>query len=178
MTVTATQAQSSIPVYSDDLYVVGDASGTALVINPGDYVAFSGNYIVAAEDALAYWKASGLGVALDANPAYDPFGRQIVNSAIVVATRGVFRVTANFSGQPKLGVVAFPDTTGSAVAAPSGVTGMAAKWNTANPSLVSGGTAANAGKGVAQVVAWYGANAVAGTGQMDVRLWSRTSDWY
>lgn len=178
MTVTAKQAVPSIPVYSDDLYIVGNASGTALPINPGDYVAFSGNYIAAVEDAQAYWKASGVGIALDANPAYDVFGRQIVNTALVVATRGVFRVTAAFSGQVLLGNIAFPATTGSAVNAPSGVTGVGATWGTAAPAAVSGGTAANAGKGVAQVVAWYGANAVAGTGQMDVRLWGRTSDFY
>jgi hypothetical protein len=178
MTVTARQAQSSIPVYTEDLYVIGNASGTALVVNPGDYVAFSGQYIVAAEDALAYWKASGVGIALDANPAYDPAGRPIVNSAIVVATRGIFRVTANFSGQVNLGVIAYPDTTGSALAAPSGFTGVASRWNTAAPSTVSGGTAAAAGKGVAQVIAWYGANAVAGTGQMDIRLWARPADFY
>lgn len=177
MTISAQEVRYSTPLNSDDMYVVGNASGTAFKINPGDYVAYSGNYIVAAEDALAYWKASGLGIALEANPAYDQFGRQIVNSALVVATRGIFRVTANFSGQPNLGVLAFPDTTGSAVADPSGVTGVAAKWNTATPSLVSGGTAANAGKGVAQVTRWINSGP-AGTGQMDIRLWPRTSDWY
>lgn len=178
MTVSAQDVRIAVPMNSDDIYVLGHGSGTALVINPGDYVAFSGNYIVAAEDALTYWKASGIGIALDANPIYDPQGRQIINSAVVVATRGIFRVTANFSGQPNLGVLAFPDATGSAVAVPSGVTGVASRWNTALPGSVSGGTAANVGKGVGQVVKWIGSNAVAGTGQMDIRLWPRNCDFY
>ena len=177
MSVTANAANSGIPV-TDSQYVVGNASGTGLVINPGDYVAFSGQYVIAVEDALASWKASGIGIALDRNPGVDWAGRQVVNSAVVIATRGVFRVSANFSGRVNLGVLAFPDTTGSAVNAPSGVTGVGSFWSTAAPSTVSGGTAANAGKGVAQVIGSYPELGAGGTGQMDIRLWPRTSDFY
>ena len=179
MTVTATNAASGIPV-TDDQYIVMPASGTALIINPGDYVGASGFWIAAMEDAQAYHKASGLGIALTRNPAYDNAGRQVVNSAVVIATHGVFRVSASFSGQVLNGVLAYPVTTGSAVNAPTGLTGVGATWNTANPVSVSGGTAAAAAGvlGVAQVLASYPALGLGGTGQMDIRLWPRNADVY
>lgn len=173
MTVTANQAQSGIPAWVDSPYVLMPASGTASVINPGDYVVASGNYIIAAT-AL---KQSGVGIALDRNPAYDWAGRQVNNSALLVGTRGYFHVSANFSGRPKLGVLAYMDATGSAVNAPSGVTGLAPVWQTANPISVSGATAAAPSQAVAQVVAWNAAGN-GGTGEMDIRLWDRNADYY
>lgn len=178
MSVTAQVAGSGLPAVNDDRYVTVNAGTTANVVNPGDFVAYSGQAAVSVSDDVAYWKASGIGVALDRNPAYDPAGRQVVNSALLVATRGIFRVSAGFSGRVNLGVLAFPDTTGSAVNAPSGVTGVGAVWGTANPSTVSGGTAANAGKGVAQVIGSYPELGAAGTGQLDIRLWPRNGDFY
>ena len=151
MTVTAQNAISGIPV-KEDCYVVGNASGTAFEINPGDYVCFSGLYVIAANTGVASWKASGVGIALDRNPAYDWAGRQVVNSALLIATHGVFRVSANFSGQPMYGLVVNPTTTGSGVNAPSGTTGVGATWNTANPGPVSGTVAPI--NGVAQVIGW------------------------
>lgn len=176
MAVSAEYAFSGIPA-GNNQFVALDASGTALEINPGDYVAFSGQYIIGANDSLAYWKASGVGIALDRNPAYDWAGRQVVNSALMVARHGEFRVSASFSGQPDLGVVAFPDTTGSAVNHPSGTTGVGSTWNTGTPVTVSGGTAAAPVKGVAQVVRWYNSGP-AGTGQLDIMLWDRNADYY
>lgn len=176
MAVTAPGANSGIPV-SDDMYVLVNASGTALEVNPGDYVSFSGLYAHATHDGVAWFKASGVGVALTRNPAYDWAGRQVVNSAVLVATRGIFRVSANFSGQPSLGVLAFPDMTGSAVNGPSGVTGLGAVWNTGAPASVSGGTAVAPVKGVAQVIGWYDSGP-AGTGQLDIRVWPRNADYY
>lgn len=177
MTITAQNAPAAVPLYFDDRFVVAPASGTGTVINPGDWVAFSGQYIIASEDADAFWKASGLGIALDANPVYDQFGRIQINSGIVVMTRGIIRVSAAFSGQPNLGVIARPATTGSGLTAPSGVTGQGATWQTAAPSTVSGGTAANAGNGVGRVIAWYNSG-LAGTGQMDVLLPGSRPDFY
>ena len=121
MTVTAKNAEAAVPLYFDDRFVAGHPSGTGLVINPGDWVAFSGQYIIASEDADAFWKASGLGIALEANPTYDDAGRIQINSALMVLTRGVARVSAAFSGQVNLGVIARPATTGSGLTAPSGV---------------------------------------------------------
>lgn len=174
MAVTVPSANRGTPM-ADSRYVVGDASGVALEINPNDYVAHSGKYIIAVHDAVAYWKASGIGIAMDRNPAYDPAGRQVVNSGLLIARRGVFRVSANFSGEPNGGVLAFPDMTGSGVNAPSGATGLGSVWNTAVPVSVSGATAAAPVKAVAQVINWYGPGP---TGQMDIALWDRNADYY
>ena len=176
MTVSAKNAVSGIPV-KDDQYVVGHGGTTANVINPGDYVAFSGSCVVAAPTALSYWKASGVGVALDRNPAYDNAGRTVVNSGVLVAKHGQFRVSAAFSGQPALGVLAAMDTSGSGVNAPSGQTGLGGTWTTASPVTVSGATAAAPVVGVAQVVGWYNSGP-AGTGQLDIQLWPRNADYY
>ena len=175
MTVTAPGAISAIPVF-DDMYIAAPGTGTT-VINPGDYVAYSGQYIIAAPTALTYWKASGLGVALDRHPAIDQFGNTVANSAVIVATHGVFRVSASFSGQPNLGVLAAMLTSGSGVNSPTGLTGLGSTWVTATPVSVSGGTAAAPVVGVSQVVKWYNSGP-AGTGQMDVRLWPRNADYY
>lgn len=176
MTVTAQGAVSAIPAVPDSLFVTIHASGTALEINPGDYVAWSGQHAIAVHDGVPFWKASGIGIALDRNPVYDPAGRQVVNSALLVARRGTFWVSASFSGQPNLGVLAFPDTTGSGVGAPSGATGVGSTWGTANPVSVSGGTGAAPVKGVAQVVGWR--PGVGGTGQLEIALWDRQADYY
>jgi len=178
MAVAAQGAQSGIPaLVGDGQYVAVNASGTALEVNPGDYVAWSGQYAIAVNTGIASWKASGIGIALDRNPAYDWAGRKIVNTALMVARRGTFVFSANFSGIPAMGTVLNPSTTGSAVGAPSGVTGVRSKWNTAAPVSVSGATAAAPVGGVAQVVGWLG-NAVAGTGQLVGVLWDRNADYY
>lgn len=177
MTVSANAVTSGIPV-SNEPYTTVHGGTTALIINPGDYVCFSGSAGIATEDALASWKASGVGIAMDRNPALDPAGRQVVNSALLVARVGHFRVSANFSGQPNLGVITFPATTGSAVNASTGLTGLGATWGTATPQAVSGGTAATPYvKGVAQVEGWYDSGP-GGTGQLDIWLWDRNADIY
>lgn len=214
MAVTAPSVTDGIPKYHMEPYMEVNASGTALIINPGDYVAASGNYAISTHDGDAFWKASGLGVALERNPAFDWAGRQVVNSALLlVAGDFTLRVSANFSGQCAYGVLAYPDSTGSGVNAASGVTGLGALWNTAAPSTTkpqaitydyrqlasaisayvtysasgsallpgSGLLSANAVSaqvnGVAQVIAWYNTGP-AGTGQMDIRFWSRNADHY
>lgn len=176
MTVSAKAGVSGIPV-KDNQYVVGHGGTTALVVNPGDYVAYSGSAVVAAPTALSYWKVSGVGIALDRNPAYDNAGRAVVNSGILIARRGIFRVSAAHSGQPNLGVIAAMKTSGSGVNAASGVTGVGATWITATPGFVSGGTAQAAILGVAQVVGWHNSGP-AGTGQLDISLWDRNADYY
>lgn len=176
MSVTAPNALSGIPV-SDGQFVNIHASGTALIVNPGDLIIFSGDYAVASTANAAGAKASAVGIALDRNPEYDWAGRQVVNSALQVARYGLFRVSASFSGKPKLGVLAGPDATGSAVNGPSGLTGLGATWNTANPVSVSGGTGAAPVFAVGQVVGWYNSGP-AGTGQMDVVVWNRNADYY
>lgn len=178
MTVSALPAVYSTPKVGDDQYVVGNANAVANVINPGDWVILSGSGIAAAEDAQAYFKASGLGMAMDRNPAYDWAGRQVVNSALLVATRGVFRVSAGFSGKVLNGVLAYPITTGSAVNAPTGLTGVAATWQTAAPVRISANPTGAPSLGVVQVLASYPELGPAGTGQMDILLRSHLADYY
>lgn len=177
MAVTAPDAVSGIPATPDGQYVVMPATGTAQIINPGDLVIASGNYVVAGSANAAGAKASAIGIAVTRNPAFDWAGRQVINSAVVIARHGVFRVSANFSGRPLLGVLAGPDATGSAVNAASGQTGLGATWNTATPVSVSGGTAAAPVFAIAQVINWYNSGP-AGTGQMDVVVWDRNADYY
>lgn len=177
MTVSAGNAVFGTPV-QDDQYVVGNACSTTNIINPGDWVVWSGTGIAAAEDAQAYYKASGAGIAMDRNPAVDNAGRSVVNSALLIATRGVFRVSGNHSGQILNGVLAYPQTTGSGVNVATGVTGVGAKWGTGLPAAGSGSTAVAFVSGVAQVIAAYPALGPAGTGQWDIRLWSRNADYY
>lgn len=176
MSVTAPNALKAVPV-ADSRYVTVHASGTGLEVNPGDYVSFSGQYGIASHDGVAYYKASGVGIALDRNPAYDWAGRPVVNSALLVDRGGTHRVSASFSGQPNLGVLAFPDMTGSGVNAPSGQTGLGTVWNTGLPVLGSANPTGAPPKGVAQVVAWYAAGN-GGTGELDIVLWDRNADYY
>lgn len=177
MTVTAPDALSGIPVFPDNNYVTLPASGTGHVINPGDMVIASGNYIIAASGNVAGHKASSMGFALERNPEYDWAGRQVINSALLVTRHPIMRVTASFSGRPLLGTLAGPVTTGSGVNAPSGQTGVGATWNTATPVSVSGGTAAAPVFAYGQVINWYDSGP-AGTGQMDVAIWDRNADYY
>jgi len=177
MTVTASGAMTGIPLDVSP-YVTVDASGTALIVNPGDLVIFSGLHAIARSGNLAAFKASAVGIALDRNPARDWAGREVVNSALVVARWGNFRVSASFSGNPLRGVLAVPDTTGSGVNAASGVTGVGATWTTSLPVSVSGGTAATpAVLAIAQVWGWNDSGP-AGTGQLDVWMWPRNADIY
>lgn len=176
MTVTAKNAASALPV-ADDQYVAVNPNSTANVINPGDWVIGSGTAFIASEDADAYFKASGLGIAVTRNPAYDNAGRAVVNSALLVCTHGVFRVSASFSGKVLNGVLAYPVTTGSAVNASTGLTGVGATWNTAAPVRISANPTGAPSLGVAQVIASYPELGAAGTGQMDILLRPNLPDW-
>jgi hypothetical protein len=177
MTVSAANAIYGIPV-ADDQYVVGNSNATTNIINPGDWVVLSGSGIAAAEDAQAWMKASGLGIAMDRNPATDNAGRSVVNSALLVATRGQFRVSASFSGKVLVGNLAYPVTTGSAVNGASGVTDVAATWNTAAPRSISANPTGVPSLGLAQVIASYPELGAAGTGQMDILLRSNLPDYF
>ena len=177
MSVTAPSINYGMPIV-DDQYIAVNPSGTANIVNPGDYMIASGNYWIPTAVGNANAKSSGLGIALTRNPAYDWAGRQVLNSGVVVNTRGVHRVSAGFSGQVKVGVLAYPNATGSGVNAPSGTTGLGATWQTAAPSQISANPTGAPNLAVAQVLAWYGDNAVAGTGQMDIRLLSNNPSYF
>jgi len=174
MAVAASAIFASTPA-QEGMYLPLPASGTAHEINPGDYVSWSGNYIIATHTGVASWKASGVGIACTRNPARDWAGRLVINSAVIVATRGTFAVSAAFSGKPLFGVLAGPVMTGSGVMAASGVTGPT--WNTAVPVSVSGGTAAAPVPAVATVFE-FSDTGPGGTGQLGIWLWPRNADYY
>lgn len=176
MTVNPASAANGLPLTWETYFFKGSASGLQ-AINPGDWLAWSANNIIPTNAGdKAFWKASGIGVALEANPLYDPAGRQINNSALLIGAGGVFRVTAAFSGQPAYGVGAYPVATGSGVNAPTGLTGVGATWQTGIKLITSGGTGAG-GSGVALVINWYN-NGAAGTGQMDILVVPPRPDYY
>lgn len=178
MTVTASNAINSNPMVADDTYVVGNANATTNVINPGDWVVWSGSGIAAAEDAQAYYKVSGAGIAMDRNPAIDRAGRSVVNSALLIATRGQFLVSASFSGKVLNGVHAYPTTTGSGVNVSTGVTGVSPLWNTATPVQISANPTGGTPSGVARVMASYPSSGLAGTGQLLIALLPVGPSWY
>lgn len=139
MSTTAQNAVNSIPYQEDTKYVQHSAAGN---VNPGDWLAYSGQYVFATNSGhTAYWKTSGAGIAMDANPTYDQAGRSVINSALLAGNDVTFWATAAFSGQPTLGLGAYPVSTGSGVGAVTGQTGLGATWQTAqvrNNSALSG----------------------------------------
>lgn len=178
MAVTAQNALPNLPVAYQIELGVGVASGT---ISPGDWVAYSGTAIFATNAGhTAFWKASGIGVALEANPLYDWAGRTAQNTALRLLRQGVLRVTAEFSGIPAYGVGAYPVATGSAVGGGGGITGgtgRGARWQTGAKQSVSGGTGVG-GSGVAIVVGHSQVGAVAGTGQIDIMFVAARPDYF
>ena len=177
MSQSGVQAAFSTPVTYNIEIGTGTPSG---VINVGDWLCYSGQYIAPTyAGGLAYWKASGAGVALESNSAYDWAGRLVANTALRFVRQGVIRVSGAASGLIGLGNGAYPVSTGSGVAAPTGATGVGATWQTGAklPLALTGNTGAG-GSGVAPVVGVDMTKAVAGTGQWDVLLTPSRPDYY
>lgn len=153
----------------------GSASG---LINVGDWLAYSGQAVIPTyAGGAAYWKASGAGVALESNSAYDWAGRQVAATALRFVRQGVIRVSGAASGIVNLGLGVYPVSTGSAVNSPTGNTGVGATWQTGVKLPVSGGTGAG-GSGVGYVVGVDMTKANAGTGQWDVLIVPSRPDYY
>lgn len=169
MSVTAYDAVIATPMQYD---IAIDAASAVGTINVGDYLVYAGNGVRAT--ALGAPTPSGAGIALEASPLYDSFGRSVSNTALRFVRQGVVRVSASFSGQPTLGTPCYPDATGSAVGGVTGLTGVGATWTTAAPVANS----ANAlGTAVGRVIAWHN-NGPAGTGQMDVLIGPGVNQYY
>jgi len=168
----AVQAQSAIPQtpYQNDIRFA-QTSGTG-TINVGDWLAYSGQFVLATNSGhTAFWKSSGAGVAMDANPVTDQAGRSVLNSALLYMIEGVILASASFSGQPTLGIGAYPDATGSGVNAATGLTGVGATWNTGvvlHGSALSG--TANAQQPNVATVIGSQDFANAGTGKLLLRV--------
>jgi hypothetical protein len=168
------QAQFATPRFANIQVGRATPSGT---VNVGDWLAYSGQSVVATNAGhTAYWKASGVGIALEANPTFDSHGRSVQNTALLFQREGVVRVSAAFSGQPAYGVGLYPVSTGSGVAAPTGLTGVGSTWQTGIKLFMSGATGAG-GSGVAQVVEWFAAGN-GGTGQVDALLLPPRPDYF
>lgn len=162
-------AVPSLPQKWDISITTASATGQ---INAGDWLAASGQYVFATNSGhTAYWKTSGMGVALESNPQYDAHSNIVTASALKILTQGILLASANFSGVPTLGLGAYPDATGSGVGAPTGLTGLGATWQTGQVRFGSAlsGTANAQVPNVATVV---GAQnfANAGTGELILRL--------
>lgn len=169
MSVTALSGVPGVPYRTDTTILTASATGT---INVGDWLCYSGQFVISqfsgAAPGTAYWKASGAGIALESNPMIDWRGRSVLNSGMKYMTEGMLRVTAAFSGQPTLGVGAYPVSTGSGVGAATGLTGVGATWQTAAPVLASGATAGRAAPVATVVGSLNFSNA--GTGELDIVL--------
>lgn len=170
MSVTAMSGIPGAPYRLDTTILTASATGT---INVGDWLAYSGQFVIstcsaAAPAGTAYWKASGAGIALESNPMIDWRGRSVLNSGMKIMTEGMLRVSAAFSGEPGLGVGAYPVSTGSAVGGVTGMTGVGSTWQTGQPVLASGATAGRAAPVATVVGSLNYSNA--GTGQLDILL--------
>jgi len=137
MSVTAISATPALPYKTDISIITAQATGT---INAGDWVFYSGHRVLAGYAGLgstAYDKASGAGIALESNPVYDRHGNQALNTGMKILTQGVVRVSGAQSGSATLGLLAYPASTGSGVAAPTGKTGLGATWTAVAPVAIS-----------------------------------------
>lgn len=167
---------------NDDAVIPVNASGTALTITKGDWVAFSGIWAIAANTGIAYYKNSGVGIALANNPVYDSLGVPRVNTALPVLTRGIVRVTgmsaAGDGSDVTLGLPVKPITTGSGIVGQTGATGIGSRWATAplvGVSAAIGALTATVPSGVATLV---GIAAAGSTGQWDIKLAPQRPDYF
>lgn len=178
MAVTAPQAAFGTP----SMWNIQIGTGVPLsgaTINVGDPLAYSGTSIFPTymgQGSTAYGKASAAGVAMESNPVYDPAGRLAQNTGLRFVREGILRVTAAFSGAPALGLGVYPVATGSGVAAPTGLSGIGATWQTGIKLSLSGNTAVGA-SGWANLVG-YRANGNGGTGELDILLLPGRPEFY
>jgi len=160
----------------------GAASGTG-VINVNDWLIYSGSFVLAGSGYTPANKASGAGIALESNPQYDSFGNIVTASALKYGRGGIYHVSAASGAAAwTLGMPVWASATGSGVAAPTGLSGVAAYWqqaakvgiNTANQA----GTAAEIAfaTGHATIV---GFTAVGGnSAELDILLMPARPDYY
>lgn len=172
MAVLPNTALYADPFQTDVQLATGSPSGN---IGVGDYLIYSGQKVIpTAMGTLAHVKASGAGIAVDANPVSDWYGASKTNTGLRFVRGGIFRVSAAFSGQIPLGTPVYPASTGSGVYAATGQTGVAATWQSAPPVANS----ANAlSSGIARVVGWHDVGN-GGTGEMDILLTPSRPDYY
>ena len=151
-------ATARIADYFMDDGIISVSASSTTIITRGDWVAYSALWGVGATDAhiaSPAYKVSAAGIALQNNPRYDDQGVAYNNSALQVATRGVFRYATLLSGTAKtvpMGAHAYPDTTASGIVGTTGATGLGALWNTAPPQGISANPTGAIASGVGIVV--------------------------
>jgi hypothetical protein len=173
---TPTAAPYGIPSTEDIIFGQVKVTGN---VNPGDFLAFSGHWAVptgiAADSSNAVAaRASAAGWALEANPVYDSFGNSKQNTALLYMRQGPQRVSALYnitaSANILLGTHIFPNTTGSAVNAPTGLTGVGAQWATAAVASISGNPTGAPALALGKIVAMAKVSSGSGASQYDI--WS------
>lgn len=164
---------------NDDNVFMGNASGTALTVTKGDWVAWSGIWIIAANTGISYYKVSGAGMALANNPQYDELGVPRPNTGLPVLRRGIVRVTGMSAvgdgSDILLGLPVKPITTGSGIVGQTGATGIGSRWATAPLQQISGNPTGALASGVGILV---NIAAVGSTGQWDVQIVPQRPDYY
>lgn len=175
------------PAVEDIQFGTGVPVGT---VWPGDQLIYSGHNVIPTAVATngsnaAHVRASAAGIAMEASPRYDHRGITGVNTGLLFARQGRFRVSGynnlTASGNLTLGVAAFPATTGSGVNAPTGLTGLGAQWATA-PRVLASGATGGAALGMATVVGvhklagGYGATG-SGVAQIDILVLPARPDY-
>jgi len=159
---------------SDISIITAQATG---VVNVGDWVMYSGHRVCASYSGFsAWWKASGAGVALESSPIYDQAGRTAINTGLKILTQGIIRVSGAISGSAQLGLPVFPLTTGSGVAAPTGLTGLGATWSAIEPAAISANPTGTVASPVGKIVGVHMAGGQ--TAQYDVLLAPATLNGY
>jgi len=168
MSVTGISATYALPYKADISIITAQATGT---INAGDWVFYSGHRVLAGYAGLAstaYDRASGAGVALESNPVYDQAGRTAINTGLKILVQGIMRVSGAQSGSATLGLLAYPVSTGSGLAAPTGATGLAATWTAVAPVAISSNPTGQIAPARAKII---GVNMAGGqTAQLDILL--------
>lgn len=172
MAVTTMTTAVFAPRYADDQVVFGSASGAA-VTTYGDWVAASSYWVGGANTgwiATPAYRTSGMGIALDQNPTYDELGVSRSNSALPIATRGIFRVTAASGASAEFPVwtPVRPLTTGSGIVGQTGATGIGAIWGTAAVVSISANIGALTGTNASGVGRILRVITDGATGQWDI----------
>lgn len=175
MATTATNAILAPILYGDDVVPVSASGVGGVTATRGDWIIASAQWGIPATPATIgspAFKVSALGVALENNPTFDSLGRAINNTAFLVQTRGVMRVTATASGTARtipIGSFAYPGTTSSGIVGQTGATGIGPVWVTAPPQGISANPTGALASGVAQVLA-HPVGGDSAVGQIDVRF--------
>jgi hypothetical protein len=167
------------PWLADDAIVYGSASGAA-VITRGDWVSFSSYWLLATNSGTVgtpHYKASGVGIALANQPWYDELGVARSQSALPVATRGIFRVTAmsGDSASFPLWTPVFPSTTGSGIVGQTAATGIGSIWVTAPLVKISANPTGALASGIGRLLKIISDGS---TGQWDIIIGGQFSPDY